>query len=365
VRRGVGRPKDITDEDLFRARNFLVRLLDDTWPEVGPNLETFRMSLDGSDAIEASESESDFWPVVRALEIPRALQVWESETDLWPVVRALLRLADPQEDSGNLSALRHLLAQTTKSFLEQVEHRRKCQEDLERANCALATNLSKSEKRRITRIRATRARTSDMAQADYETIDKQLRDLQVAVQNAEARFAQIQLAMFCQDRRYRITPLRVANALAGLPFIGWRQSAKKCVKSKPDNVDLPGYETFTNITSMVKSWDGRRDLASHAKRWLRRKRTSSASRAIRELRNKFLFLKRSIEVVLSRTYKSEDLPWLVASEYSNQKRSPTQADIVLAKEARIRELYHKHKSRKHFGLAPVRSRRQALTTKGG
>ena len=64
--------------------------------------------------------------------------------------------------------------------------------------------------------------------------------LRAKLKNLEACYAEIEVFKLIQSRNYRLTPQTFANAMAGLPYIGWRQSLKRCAKIplglKPDGL---------------------------------------------------------------------------------------------------------------------------------
>src|SRR5215470_8147412 len=82
----------------------------------------------------------------------------------------------------------------------------------------------------------------------------------IAQQLEEARvsFARSELVKYCLSDRNRLNPRRLANALAGLPFMSWRQSATRCVKLETDRDRVPGgfhYQTYRVVVRIIKAWD--------------------------------------------------------------------------------------------------------------
>lgn len=73
-----------------------------------------------------------------------------------------------------------------------------------------------------------RARVLARAGAEYTALRDQEKALEELLRDGEAYFARTEFLKFCKSKRYRLVPLNVANALAGLPLIGCRHSIRRC-----------------------------------------------------------------------------------------------------------------------------------------
>jgi hypothetical protein len=138
----------------------------------------------------------------------------------------------------------------------------------------------------------------DSLQIDQKNVRHQL-------EVAHASFARSELVKFCQSHRNRLNPRRVANAVAGLPFLSWRQSAMRCVKLEIDKA--PGrfrYQTFRIVLRIIKAWerkvttwDGSADLVTHAQKYLQRSRNAPIH-VFSDLCKEFRFLRLSMQELL-------------------------------------------------------------------
>lgn len=310
--RGVGRPQSIDDASLLGTRDFLVRLLENTWGEVGWNLKNIKDSTD----------------------VPRSLRAWQSERDLRPVVRALLREVEEPKHLLTLGELRRQLFRVKKSCIDAAKREAALREFLVQADQALLMGSSENTMHFISRLRAERAASLADAQDNWQELSARRKDFADAVENAEARFAQAELLKFCKSRRNRLNPLRIANALAGLPFLGCRQSIKRCSNWKESSRDGQAYQIFKTIYTLVDSWEPGTDLTSHVRRRLQARRRS-ISPAISELQANWYYLRQSVESAKEKTYTRKELPFKVTDEYSRRMMSRSPVDVLLEEGERI------------------------------
>ena len=84
-----------------------------------------------------------------------------------------------------------------------------------------------------------------------------------AVEHAEAEFAKAELLKFSKSGRHRLNPLRIANALAGMPLIGCRRSGMRCAQWECPNAGGQAYQIFRAICRVVDSRDWGTDLVAH------------------------------------------------------------------------------------------------------
>jgi len=168
-----------------------------------------------------------------------------------------------------------------------------------------------------------------------ESFENLRADLKQALDGAYTHFARREVLRFCNSHRYRLNPLSVANAMAGLPFIGWRQSAKRCRKWMSGTDEGLSYRIFKVIRTIVNSCEMLPELSEYSKSWLLTQRSRSIP--ILELRKKQYFLRRSISAALklepSRT--REELPYKITAEYLRSSQNPTAVDLVFAKREQI------------------------------
>lgn len=91
---------------------------------------------------------------------------------------------------------------------------------------------------------------SELDQARTEE-DSLYEELQIR----ESAFARNEVLNFLRSKRYALTPRKFALAIAGLPFMGWRQSMKRTTKLAEGSEDWPtrpAYEYFLAFQYMFK-----------------------------------------------------------------------------------------------------------------
>jgi hypothetical protein len=311
ARSRAGRKPGIDDEYLGGTRDSLVWLLENTWGEVGWNVRTIKTPAD----------------------VSRALQSWEQHRDKYVVV-ALLRPSDHPATAKTLNAMRRRLARLNESVRTAYEFHLKRKESLDRAERAMAQSTSQDEKELIAAEREKRLQAFRSAEAEHLAANGRREKLEQQLRDGEAHFARTEFVRFCKSRRYTLNPLNTANALAGLPFIGWRQSAKRCKKWESANANGYTFQVFNNIRRMVDSCPSRTELVGHAEQWLRSKRSSDPY-AISQLRQNWYYLRRAIESVLKSKPPQRALPYLLSSEYLRKTTVRTAVDLLFEEEERI------------------------------
>ena len=126
------------------------------------------------------------------------------------------------------------------------EQRRK---SLDRITSALAQAESTGggAERDFQRVFEERTREHQAARRVCEDLRQKEKALSKLYEDERAFLAQSELLKFIRSRRYAFTPVNLANAMAGLPEMGWRQSAKRCSRHKPKHGDGAVYWLFKLI----------------------------------------------------------------------------------------------------------------------
>jgi len=152
--------------------------------------------------------------------------------------------------------------------------------------------------------------------------------------SVQAGFARRQLLEFCTANRYALNPRGAANALAGSPMIGYRQSAKRCSNFTKETGGLR-YRVFQAIEHIVRACGSEDDFAERARVWLE-KRHSSKSQGVLELQRNWWHFRSAIETVLQeKNYTQEHLPYILLNRYFRNADSALELDRTLANRAGI------------------------------
>jgi len=220
----------IEDGRIWNDRDHLVWLLEVTWPDVGGRLPRIKTPAD-------------------VLEV---LQAWQGRSNNY-IVETLLRKESSPATATILNRQRHQLGSLHIKSLEAWESREKCRESLEVAERAFSPQLTEREKSIVEEQRTKRA--AKLVQADklYAASKDREDKLDKLLKEGEAHFARVQFIEFCQSRRYRLTAVNTANALAGLPFIGWRQSSLRCAQQQAQGANGGAMQVFDTIRRIVAS----------------------------------------------------------------------------------------------------------------
>jgi hypothetical protein len=168
------------------------------------------------------------------------------------------------------------------------------------------------------------------AEHRYESLNRESIELELRMRDGHAYFARAEVLSFCKSRKYALNPLNVANAVAGLPFIGCRQSINRCRKSSCATACSANYRVFEIIKRLVESRPFGTDLIEHFRNNLKPK-NSGESFAVSELRQKWHFLREAIEATLnSPDMKRQRRPFHITSEYFKRATNPSRLVAIIA-----------------------------------
>lgn len=312
-KRPRGYPQQLDNDRLWNARQHFRWLVETTWDEVGSFLSNVRTMS----------------------QLKKVLKPWERRVEQEEhAVRALLWVGENPADSRLLYRQRKQSGQIHTRYLEAYEAVEKCRESLERFRVIPTTQLSSAEQDVICDAIYQRARTLARTGAEYMALAQQEKDLDALIRDGEAYFARNEFLRFCKSKRYELTPLNVANALAGLPFIGCRQSVRRC-KKWPDDSSGLSYGIFQILDRIISNSARRSDLVRDAERWLRARRPNGKAFAIADLREHWYYLRRSISSVLEQGTTRAHLAGAISRDYWKRKSSPSAIDRAFAEEERI------------------------------
>jgi hypothetical protein len=312
-KRPRGYPQQLDDGRLWNVRQHFRWLVETTWDEVGSFLSNVRTMS----------------------QLRRVLKPWERRVEQEEhAVRALLWAGESPADSRLLYRQRKKSRQIHTRYLEAYEALQKCWESLEKFRVIPAAELSSAEQDVICEAIYQRARTLARAGTEYMALAQQEKDSDALIRDGEAYFARKEFLHFCKSKRYTLNPSNIANALAGLPFIGCRQSVRRCKKSPDDSGGL-SYGIFQILERIITTNARRPDLVRDAERWLRARHRNDKAFAMVDLREHWYYLRRSISTVLEQGTTRAQLAAAISREYWKRKSSPSAIDRAFADEERI------------------------------
>ena len=88
--------------------------------------------------------------------------------------------------------------------------------------------------------------------ADSRSAEEELRAIEATFTDQEAFVYRTEILDFVRKREYALIPLRLANAIAGLPYISARRSAQRCSRIKSRVARSTTYELFELVTGAWK-----------------------------------------------------------------------------------------------------------------
>jgi hypothetical protein len=232
-----GRPTTIADNHLLGARNQWAALLEESWPEIGWSL--LKIRKDPTSTME--DVRKAFQPVREKPHNPGLAQAFYRET---------VEASTPTEVRRNRARVGGLKA--------EIHHRGARLNDIERSIRDLeeAQKIAPPEKRNVVQEEiARRQQTLLQLQRDINRVTIECDALDKKSLAQEAYVYASELLDFLRSRgRYTVNPHSVANALAGLPNVGWRQSHLRC-SQMPYQQAGHHYQVLEVI---VKMWKRRR-----------------------------------------------------------------------------------------------------------
>ena len=252
------------------------------------------------------------------------------------VVQILMRPKSTPADGPLLQKTRNQVGKLNTTRMSAWEHKEKCRRALEAAENVANRELSEHDRILVEEAKAKRA--GELAQADKELASATSKhaDAENLLADGETYFARREVIDFCQSRRYMLNPLNTANALAGLPRVGWRRSIALCQDQKPVSANRGTIQIFNSILRIVRSCVRKSQLVKHAERWLKHGPVvASESYGVSALRDDWFYLRWAIKTTLEAKVRSHDLPFAITQEYWKRKENASPVERLLAQDESI------------------------------
>jgi len=207
----------------------------------------------------------------------------------------------------------------------------------ERARMALKQVQSTPDEDEISTFCEQRERELAEATAKWQECDLRLDALRDDLDLQEAEFAQSELLKFILSGRRALTPLSFANAMAGLPFIGWRQSDKRCSRHplQPESSHGIVYQRFLIVSKIVAQ------PASNTEEVVQKMRAHLLDKATHkdfpseELREYWYYLQCAIESECVKRHNPRAMPFRIFAEYQRRTSVRSVLDMLLEEENRL------------------------------
>jgi TIR domain-containing protein len=229
------RGRTIPDNFLLGSRNAWVGLLEESWPEIGWPLSCIRDQRNGT----LEDIRTLFEPAKEKPHNPGLAAAFYHPS---------AEIASPSDVLRNNSQLGKLDAGILQVQAECDGGRRLCQEAeaaLKVANSADAEGIKDEASRREQRLLVSQQNLQKL-KSERDALGTKLRD-------QEAYVFRFQLLDFLLSGRPPVNPRTVANVVAGLPRMGWRQSLARC---SPMPFDPPRLE-YSVFELLSEVWEHR------------------------------------------------------------------------------------------------------------
>jgi len=231
----IERPKrgrrTIPDNFLLGARNAWAALLEESWPEIGWSLSCIRDQRNST----IEDARKAFEPVKRNPHnsgLPAAFYHERSET---------AKASDIRKNREHLGKLHAQIHHTQAKYDEFERSCREAEAALKMASTGDADAIKEEATSRLQRLHQLGDDLKKLL-SESEALDKKLRDQEAYVSRSE-------LLDFLLCRAYAVNPRNLANALAGLPLMRWRQSFSRCCSMSFDEARLH-YRVFEVISNI-------------------------------------------------------------------------------------------------------------------
>lgn len=299
--RKAGRPRLIQDFALQNRFTSLLGFFEYHWAEVAWDL-----------------SEAKTIPVLREA-LRRAKR--ESVSELEPFVTEPTSRTTNQELKELRCEERKLNALSRSAYEEQ----RLTSERLERA--IHAVNAHRGDER-LQKLKTKHEQRYASTQNQLAALKEASEKLEERIKQKEAFFAQSELLEFVRSNRYTLSPVSFAKAMAGLPWITWRQSAARLAKSEIKHPFGVEYEKFRIVQKALEGAPRKLEkMIAAIKAVLLRK--SNCSFAYASLRDEWYFLKSAIETISKQRVPRTAVPFRVYAEYQRKAQYRSAADVLL------------------------------------
>ena len=243
-----------------------------------------------------------------------------------------------QTTSAKLRRARLAIKYAESEWRSAHEHLEASRQSAERVRVALKQVLLTPDEDEISTLCEQRKRELAEAAANWRECDLRLDSLRDDLKLQESYFAQSELLKFIlSGRRDLTTPLNFANAMAGLPFIGWRQSDERCSDHTPMPKSSHGivYQRFAIVAKVVAL------PASSVEEVIQKMRAHLLNEATHkdfaceELRENWHYLQCAIESEYAKKTSPRAMPYRIFAEYQRRSSAPSAFDLFLKEEKRL------------------------------
>jgi hypothetical protein len=242
--------------------------------------------------------------------------------------------SDETASREDLKKTRNELRALVQPSYEVEDSKRRAQEDLREIAQAKAAR----EQRHIV-VQAQKEKRKEASEAEKEMrrISSRESDLRNLLKKQEASFGRQELFRFLKSERYELTWLSVANAMASLPYSGWRQSMRRITKISRNNKDGLHGQIFKAIRFLSESASKKSDIDIVSIFRAGVPLLPSRYKLARiDLAKKWYFLEKAIRQSRKRTQDQTIRHFPITELYFKNSLAATEVERVVAKQRQIR-----------------------------
>jgi len=310
----LGRRSLIDDPNLQNRRDQLVQIFEGCWGEIGW-------------AIRKCKRPNDLATVFGRL-----------NRILWNDLPLLLSTTSAEPGTRDaLAKIRTELRSITKPTRVADELNRVAQARLQEVRSVLDTKLTRRQRKVIRKEFVDRWKEAQQASQLCQKLNRNENSLIARQKMSEATFARRELFRFLKSKRYELNPLNLANASAGLPFMGWRQSMRRCSREKSLSANGTHYQIFKAIRYLASTAKTKtaRGLIEHFRKGIPHL-PHRYKLARPDIADKWFFLERAIREAARSKIHQKEVPFEITRAYFRQTTSRSHIDILLAERASIK-----------------------------
>lgn len=235
------------------------------------------------------------------------------------------------------------LGKLSEATYKAYEKHQRTLEVLRQAEMA-ANQCSKASLKVFKKERARRRRQAKRADERYSTLNQEANTLRAELESVEAAYAQSELLSLVKTKRYSYTPLHLADGMAGLPYMGWRQSASRCYREdmrrlrlrpkeeRKQRCQFAGglwYTIFVMIRKIIEPQMSAATITSELARAVARMNDPRKQYVKDFLTENWFFMKRAIQSEYKVSPYSKSLPFRISAAFQKQMQCQSPEDRVL------------------------------------
>lgn len=313
--------RTIPDNFLLGARNAWVALLEEFWSEIGWPLVCIRNHRTGS----VEEIRQIFEPVKDGQHNPGLAA---------PFYRQGCKIGGPDDVRKNRGQLGKLEAEIIAGQAQYERDQMSCLE-VDRALKVASTgdqeSIREEGRKRQIRLVASEDRLKAL-KSQHDSLDSTVRD-------QESYVFRSQLLDFLHSGRLALNPRNLANALAGLPLMGWRQSLTRCsgMPFDPQRLEYSVLELISEVWRRRRKEFDNSPLEFFRAGVLKLPRNSGYP--LQFLWDHWRDLRRAIDKCWESTRSPDSIPFALTSifmGFASQPKDP--AERILAEQEKITPL---------------------------